>query len=84
MFWISFVAHLKKMLRAKARERSAKGRRKGCFWEKVYWTTPIWEFPKIRGTLLGVPITRIAVYWGLYWDPFISGNYHTYIYIYVK
>ena len=38
--WIGFVAHLKKMLRAKARERSAKGRRKGCFWEKEYWTTP--------------------------------------------
>ena len=42
MFWIRFVAHLKKMLRAKARERSAKGRRKGCFWEKEYWTTPIY------------------------------------------
>ena len=28
------------MPRAKARERSAKGRRKGCFWEQGYWTTP--------------------------------------------
>ena len=31
----------------------------------------IWGFPKIRGTILGVPITRIIVYWGLYWDPLI-------------
>ena len=29
----------------------------------------IWEFPKIWGTLLGVPILRILVYWGLYWGP---------------
>ena len=27
----------------------------------------IWGFPKIRGTILGVPIIRIIVYWGLYW-----------------
>ena len=26
-----------------------------------------WEFPKISGTLLGVSIKRIIVYWGLYW-----------------
>ena len=38
--------------------------------------TPIWGFPKIRGTLLGVPIIRIVVYWGLYWGPPILGNYH--------
>ena len=25
------------------------------------------EFPKIRGTFLGVPILRIIVLWGLYW-----------------
>ena len=23
-----------------------------------------WEFPKIRGTFLGVPIIRITIYWG--------------------
>ena len=33
------------------------------------------EFPKIRGTFLGVPIIRIVVYWGLYWGPPILGNY---------
>ena len=33
-------------------------------------------FPKIRGTLLGVPIIRIKVFWGLYWGPPIYGNYH--------
>ena len=31
--------------------------------------------PKIRGTLLGVPIIRIIVFWGLYWGPLILGNY---------
>ena len=36
----------------------------------------IWEFPKIRGTLLGVPILRIIVDWGLYWGTLILGNYH--------
>ena len=35
----------------------------------------IWEFPKIRGTVLGVPILRIIVYWGVYWGPLILGNY---------
>ena len=35
---------------------------------------PIWEFPKIRGTILGVPILRIIVYWG----PPILGNYHSF------
>ena len=38
--------------------------------------TPIWGFPKIRGTILGVPIIRTIVYWGLYWGPLILGNYH--------
>ena len=36
----------------------------------------IWVVPKIRGTILGVPITRIIVFWGLYWGPPILGNYH--------
>ena len=36
----------------------------------------IWEFPKTRGTILGVPIIRIIVFWGLYWGPFILGNCH--------
>ena len=36
----------------------------------------IWEFPKIRGTILGVPIIRTIVFWGLYWGPLILGNYH--------
>ena len=26
-----------------------------------------WGFPKIRGTVLGVPIIRTIVFWGLYW-----------------
>ena len=37
---------------------------------------PIWGFPKIRGTILGVPIIRTIVFWGLYWGPLILGNYH--------
>ena len=30
---------------------------------------PIWELPKIRGTLLGVPIIRMIIFWGPYWGP---------------
>ena len=36
----------------------------------------IWGFPKIRGTILGVPIIWTIVFWGLYWGPLILGNYH--------
>ena len=36
----------------------------------------MWGVSKLRGTLLGVPIIRIIVYWGLYWGPLIQGNYH--------
>ena len=36
----------------------------------------MWGFPKIRGTLFGVPIIRIIVYWGLQWGPLIWGKYH--------
>ena len=42
---------------------------KGPFYE-----VPLWVFPKIRGTFLGGPITRIIVYCGLYWGPPILGN----------
>ena len=34
----------------------------------------IWRFPRIRGTMLGVPIIRIRVCWGLYWGPLVSGS----------
>ena len=43
------------------------------------WLQPrrglIWGFPKIRGTLMGVPIIGTIVFWGLYWGPLILGNY---------
>ena len=35
-----------------------------------------WGFGKIRGTLLGVPIIRTIVFWGLYWGAPILGIYH--------
>ena len=35
-----------------------------------------WGVPKISGTLLGVPIIRIMLFWGLYWGPPIQGNFH--------
>ena len=35
-----------------------------------------WGVPKIRGTILGVLIIRIVVYWGLYWGSPTLGNYH--------
>ena len=31
---------------------------------------------QIKGTILGVPIIRIVIFWGLYWGPPIFGNYH--------
>ena len=34
------------------------------------------EVPEIRGTILGVPIMSIIVFWGAYWGPLIQGNYH--------
>ena len=43
----------------------------------LYWVhCYIWGFPKIRGSILGVLIIRNIVYWGPYWGPLISGNYH--------
>ena len=36
--------------------------------------TPKWGFPRIRGTLLEVPIIRNIVLLGLYWGPLILGN----------
>ena len=39
-------------------------------------TENIWGFSKIRGTILGVPIIRTIVFWGVYWGPFNLGNYH--------
>ena len=36
----------------------------------------IWGFPKIRGTILGVPIIRTIVFLGLYWGSPILRNYH--------
>ena len=29
---------------------------------------------EVRGTILGIPITRIIVFGGLYWGPHIYGN----------
>ena len=40
------------------------------------------EVPTIMGTFLGVPIIRIIVFWGLYWGPFIMGNYHKCLILY--
>ena len=36
----------------------------------------IWGFPKIMGTILGAPILRTIVHWGLYCGPPNLGNYH--------
>ena len=36
----------------------------------------IWGFSEFRGTISGVLIIRIIVYWGLHWDPPTLGNYH--------
>ena len=34
----------------------------------------IWEFPKTRATILGVPIRRTIIFWGLYLGPLFSEN----------
>ena len=31
-------------------------------------------FPTIRGTIVGDPIVRIIIFWGLYWGPPILGT----------
>ena len=36
-------------------------------------------FPKSRGTILGVPIMRTIVVWGLYWGPFVLGDCHVFL-----
>ena len=36
----------------------------------------IWGFPKIRGTILGVPIMRTIVFGGSILGPLVLGNYH--------
>ena len=41
----------------------------------IFGFFPEWGFPKIRGTILGVPIIRTIIFWGLYWGPLILGNY---------
>ena len=46
------------------------------FFSKLSYTR--WRFPKIMGTILGVPIIRTIVFGGLYWGPPILGNYHIY------
>ena len=35
----------------------------------------MWRFPKVTGTVLGVPMTRI-IYWDLDWGPLTLGNHH--------
>ena len=44
--------------------------------KRIVSDCPTWGFPKIRGTLLGVPVIRIIIFGGLYWGPLILGNYH--------
>ena len=51
--------------------RRAKQRLQGAFIHPS-----IWGFANIRGTLLGVSIVRIVVFWGLYWGLLMKGNCH--------
>ena len=56
-----------------ARQGPAQEDRGGGF--RIY----TWGFPKIGGTILGVPIIRTIVYWDLFWGPLILGNYHLHL-----
>ena len=50
----------------------------GCSQRVKDWEargTIICGFHKIQGTFLGVPVTSVFVFWGLYWGPLIVGNY---------
>ena len=47
-----------------------------CSYVRASGVGLIWSFPKIRGTILGVPVKRIIVFWGLYWGSLILGKYH--------
>ena len=42
----------------------------------------IWVVPKIKGTLLGVPIIRTKIFWGLLGSPYFGKLPYIYIYIY--
>ena len=35
----------------------------------IAFVRAVWYFPKIEGTLFGVPILRIKISLGLYWGP---------------
>ena len=37
---------------------------------KYYQAEETWGFPKIRGIILGVPIVRTEICWGLFLGPF--------------
>ena len=37
-------------------------------------TSKSWGFPKIKHTMLGVPVIRTLVSWDLYWSPTILGK----------
>ena len=41
-----------------------------CFFERM------WGFPKIRGTIEGVPIVSIVIFWGTTLGPRILGDYY--------
>ena len=43
---------------------------------RVYEAIQHRGFLKYRGTILGVPLIGIKVFWGLCWGPLILGNYH--------
>ena len=43
----------------------------------------IWGFPKIRDTILGIPMKKDYSILGSILGFFILGNYHIYIYIYI-
>ena len=50
-----------------------------AFAARLYRLSSGWFFlgagAKIKGTFLGVPITRTIVFWGLFWGPPILGSY---------
>ena len=39
------------------------------------------KWAKIGGTIFGVPIAGMIVFWGLYWGPPIYGNYQVFLWL---
>ena len=66
------ISLLPEDLQTKADESSQALNEEATFWG-LGFPVPglIWDFPKIMGTISGVPTVRVIVFWDQYWAPLI-------------